>query len=189
MTPEEIDLRTAITQASSSNAQAPHNLDPPAKSFVINIQDLAKNFRPYSPPPPPVPLGALKEAAGDLSRAEKRPRPAERKSYKTTLTIYEDTHVDGRRTYETYSSPIVIEPTPPENEKEFLPWTHPRGQQFLGRMRERQMKYEDRIDERLGNNVWHLISVKRQRRLKMKKHKYKKLMKRTKNLRRRLDRL
>jgi hypothetical protein len=30
--------------------------------------------------------------------------------------------------------------------------------------------------------------VKRQRKLKMKKHKYKKLMKRTRNLRRRLDR-
>lgn len=33
-----------------------------------------------------------------------------------------------------------------------------------------------------------LISVKRQRKLKMKKHKYKKLMKRTRNLRRRLER-
>ena len=33
-----------------------------------------------------------------------------------------------------------------------------------------------------------LLSVKRQRKMKMKKHKYKKLMKRTRNLRRRLDR-
>jgi hypothetical protein len=33
------------------------------------------------------------------------------------------------------------------------------------------------------------ISVKRQRKLKMKKHKYKKLMKRTRLLRRKLDRL
>ena len=33
-----------------------------------------------------------------------------------------------------------------------------------------------------------LISVKRQRKLKMKKHKYKKLMKRTRLLRRKLDR-
>lgn len=38
-----------------------------------------------------------------------------------------------------------------------------------------------------GRRVW-AISVKRQRKLKMKKHKYKKLMKRTRNLRRRLDR-
>jgi len=34
-----------------------------------------------------------------------------------------------------------------------------------------------------------LISVKRQRKLKMKKHKYKKLMKRTRNLRRKLGKL
>lgn len=33
------------------------------------------------------------------------------------------------------------------------------------------------------------LSVKRQRKLKMKKHKYKKLMRRTRNLRRKLDRL
>ena len=136
-----------------------------------------------------MPLGALKEAAGDVAKAETRSRPPLRKSYKTTLTIYESTNADGQRSYETYSSPIVVEPTQPENEKEFLPWTHPRGQPFLGRMRERQIKYEDRIDERMGTDVWHLISVKRQRRLKMKKHKYKKLMKKTKNLRRRLDRL
>lgn len=36
--------------------------------------------------------------------------------------------------------------------------------------------------------IWRAISVKRQRKLKMKKHKYKKLMRKTRNLRRRLDR-
>lgn len=34
-----------------------------------------------------------------------------------------------------------------------------------------------------------LISVKRQRKIKMKKHKYKKLMRRTRNLRRKLGKL
>ena len=34
-----------------------------------------------------------------------------------------------------------------------------------------------------------LLSVKRQRKLKMKKHKYKKLMRKTRNLRRRMDKL
>jgi hypothetical protein len=38
-------------------------------------------------------------------------------------------------------------------------------------------------------NTMIALSVKRQRKLKMKKHKYKKLMKRTRNLRRRLDKL
>ena len=187
-TPKEIDLRTAVTQASSSNAQSTHDLDIPAKSFVVNLQDLARNFRPYSPPPPPAPMGALQEAAGKAPKAEKRSRPTERKSYKTTLTIYEDTHANGQRSYETHSSPLIVDISPSENEKH-LPSTHPRGQPFLGRMRERQIRYEDRIDDRFGHDVWQFISVKRQRRLKMKKHKYKKLMKRTKNLRRRLDRV
>ena len=72
----------------------------------------------------------------------------------------------------------------------------PRAQPFLGRMRERRMGFEDRMDERYSQDeeegkekeVMQAISVRRQRKLKMKKHKYKKLMKRTKNLRRRLDR-
>ncbi len=58
---------------------------------------------------------------------------------------------------------------------------------FGQRMRERRVGYAERLGERVGG--WMAISVKRQRKLKMKKHKYKKLMKRTKNLRRRLDRL
>lgn len=67
-------------------------------------------------------------------------------------------------------------------------------QPFLSRMQARQLGHADRLDARFGR--MHLqegeqgmqtISVKRQRKLKMKKHKYKKLMKRTKNLRRRLD--
>ena len=47
------------------------------------------------------------------------------------------------------------------------------------------MGYLERFREDME---WHAISVKRQRKLKMKKHKYKKLMKRTKNLRKKLDR-
>ena len=35
--------------------------------------------------------------------------------------------------------------------------------------------------------VYHAISVRRQRKLKMKKHKYKKLLKRTRNLRKKIE--
>ena len=69
-------------------------------------------------------------------------------------------------------------------------------QPFLSRMQARQLNHADRLDARFGRmrlqeeveeGGMQAISVKRQRKLKMKKHKYKKLMKRTKNLRRRLD--
>jgi hypothetical protein len=46
-----------------------------------------------------------------------------------------------------------------------------------------------RIGEPLGGLGMEAISVKRQRKLKMKKHKYKKLMRRTRNLRRKLGKL
>ena len=43
-------------------------------------------------------------------------------------------------------------------------------------------------DVRKERGKIHALSVKRQRKLKMKKHKYKKLMKRTRTLRRKLER-
>jgi hypothetical protein len=50
----------------------------------------------------------------------------------------------------------------------------------------RPVTFRDHVRRRRGGML--LISVKRQRKLKMKKHKYKKLMKRTRLLRRKLDR-
>ncbi|KAJ2892992.1 hypothetical protein MKZ38_009141 [Zalerion maritima] len=48
---------------------------------------------------------------------------------------------------------------------------------------------QDEEPQRRGRRRWDLISVKRLRKLKMKKKKYKKLMRRTRNERRKLDRL
>ena len=205
-TPEEFDLRTAVTQASSPNAEDTiQHLDIPARSLHINLQQLAKRFRPFMPPPPPVPLGAMQEAARQ-TRKEMKEQIPKQITWTSTLTVYESTHADGKKTFKTYATPIMKAPSvsslPPPNAREveviqgedpqeyqrrsvrYLP-PAPRAQPFLGRMRERQIRYEDRMDER---GVMQMISVKRQRKLKMKKHKYKKLMKRTKNLRRRLDR-
>lgn len=57
-------------------------------------------------------------------------------------------------------------------------------QPFLERMHVRQLEHLER-----NRDILQAISVRRQRKLKMKKHKYKKLMKRTRNLRKRQDRL
>ena len=48
---------------------------------------------------------------------------------------------------------------------------------------------ESRRRRRMNLIRWYLISVKRIRKLKMKKKKYKKIMKKTRNMRRKLDRL
>ena len=63
------------------------------------------------------------------------------------------------------------------------PFPAPR-QPFLERMRVRQEEWEESREE-AHRLIWRAISVKRQRRAKIKKHKYKKLMRRTRTLRRR----
>lgn len=186
---EDVDLRAAVTQASPSNADpAPHNLDLPAKTFHINLQELVKNFRPYMRPPPPIPMDStLPVEAPQKTYQHAEPQTESivtHKTYTTTLTIHENTYRNGHKSYKTHTTPIVEGPGSSTGEDLFIP-SAPRGQPFLGRMRDRQLQYMDRSSE---GDIWQAISVKRQRKLKMKKHKYKKLMKRTKNLRRRLDR-
>ncbi|KAI4198577.1 MAG: hypothetical protein LQ346_002730 [Caloplaca aetnensis] len=79
----------------------------------------------------------------------------------------------------SFPSPSTSSSSPPQ--RGFPP------QPFLERMRKRQQVWEDGMTEK-KRQIWQAISVKRQRKLKMKKHKYKKLMRKTRNLRRRLDR-
>lgn len=192
-TQEEVDLRAAVTQASPSNADpSSHHLDLPAKTLHINLQELVKNFRPYMKPPPPVPMdSSFPEEAAQKTSQQPEPQSESvvtQKTFTTTLTIHESTYDNGRKSYKTHTTPIVEGPgsSTREGEKEIYLPPAPRGQPFLGRMRERQLQYMDRL---VDGEIWQAISVKRQRKLKMKKHKYKKLMKRTKNLRRRLDRM
>ena len=190
LTQEQVDSRSAVTKASPSNAdQSPHHLDLPAKTIHINLQELVKNFRPYVRPPPPVPTdSALPEevAQGTSQLAELQSESVlSQKIFTTTLTIRENTYRSGRKSYKTHTTPIIEGPGSVEGYKGVYLPPVPRGQPFLGRMRERQIQYMERSG---GVEIWQAISVKRQRKLKMKKHKYKKLMKRTKNLRRRLDR-
>ena len=191
--------------------------------------------------------------------------PVRKRSFKTTFTLYENTYADGRRVYETQSTPLVVRTlhkpslskqrstalsvipsnvsATPNTPSESFSYPRIANQPFLTRMYARQLRSFDRFnnnkaivtrsnnfaphaelvpeiaelpstaetgeisddpptigqtfmgeesieDIEQGNPVtWQLISVKRQRKLKMKKHKYKKLLKRTKNIRRRLDRL
>ena len=192
MTPKEVHLRAAVTHASPSIAdQPPHHLDLPAKALHLNLQELAKNFRPYMRPPPPIPMDSVSPEE-DLQKtslmAEAQPESVvSQKTFTTTLTIHEDTYRSGHKSYKTHTTPIIEGSgslAEGVGKGMYLP-PAPRGQPFLGRMRERQIRYMDRSGD---SEIWQAISVRRQRKLKMKKHKYKKLMKKTKNLRRRLER-
>ena len=159
---------------------------------MINLQELAKNFRPFVPPPPPAPLAALKEAAAKSAR--ERERQTKTSAWSSKVTIYVSVNPDGHNSYKTFVTPLVRVPVHQETQsiqksqtsnQQTLPQ---RSQSFLSRMLERQIIYEDRQDQKYGfrTPVMHTVSVRRQRKLKMKKHKYKKLLQRTRNLRKRL---
>ena len=182
------DLHSVVTQASASNADTGtvRHLDGHQSHDVhINIQELAKNFRPFVAPPAPVPMDSSQESTTKIQRALPKRRRTTQKSYSTTLTILESTYPNGRKTYEAQTSPIREEPI--EENISAIDMPPASRQPFLNRMRERQRRLEEWRDNGPASGLWRAISIKRQRKLKMKKHKYKKLMKRTRNLRRRLD--
>lgn len=182
----------------------------------LDITDLSKSFRHFVPPPPPVPFADAPSKPTSSSSSKRRSIPVKERTYSTTLTITEHTLPSGEKTYQASVSPVVrSSPTRPQktrtsrysssqsltpNEVTMIDITpplssfpsppSPRGcpqQPFLERMKKRQQVWEGGLTGK-KREMWRAISVKRQRKLKMKKHKYKKLMRKTRNLRRRLDR-
>ena len=136
-----------------------------------------------------------------------------RRAYSTVLTILESTHPNGSKTFTAQASRIVSrdlgkahsDPDHPSVSSSSSSSSSPPALTFLQRRRlgqSRQLVHghhhhqdDQFLSQRQGrgeggslDQIWWGLSVKRQRKLKMKKHKYKKLMRRTRNLRRRLDR-
>jgi len=165
---ETDDVRAAITAESYRKAEIEH-LDNSPEDAGMYV--LSNRYHPFSPPPAPVPMNTEGSLAAGVEAAESL--EPQHRTYTAVLTIEESTDANGEVTYMAHSSPLVVEdpvPTPTR---------------FLERMQERNERY--RINHPEESDML-AISVKRQRKLKMKKHKYKKLMRRTRNLRRKLDR-
>ncbi|KAE8377254.1 hypothetical protein BDV26DRAFT_217044 [Aspergillus bertholletiae] len=139
----------------------------------VSVEELTKRLRPFHPPPPPVPLDEAKDAGA----VESENFSLRETSYSTVLTIHESTHADGRKTYEAHTGPFVRTPDMDapgagENEAVIDVPSQP-GTTYIERLR--------------NNRTMQAISTKRRRKLKMKKHKYKKLLRKTRTLRRKLD--
>lgn len=191
---EDIDLRAAVTQASATNAESDvtHLDGVPVQDLRSSIQDFAKNLRPFNPPPPPVPMDSAFEAQDQASRAvESEQSTPKDQSYSTVLTIRESNHADGTKTYKAYTTPFVrvedLEAPAASQEQDGASRSISEPPtRFLHRMGIRQLRWEDFRDRRRAERM-QAISVKRQRKLKMKKHKYRKLMRKTRHLRRKLD--
>lgn len=141
----------------------------------MSVEEYTRRLRPFQPPPAPVPMDAAAIEAAESIDAE---TDSEYQTYSTVLTIREARGADGRKTYEAHTGPFVRseEMEDPSTARDEITIDAPGDSTGLTYM------------ERLRNNrTMHAISVKRRRVAKMKKHKFKKLLKRTRTLRRKLD--
>ncbi|ODH47241.1 hypothetical protein GX48_06643 [Paracoccidioides brasiliensis] len=185
------NTRSAISQGSAKHAKS--NQLSGVDELPIEDMLISKKLRPFEPPPPPVPMDSFGEqdipSEDELSESELQEGVREQ-SYSTVLTITESTHTDGRKTYEAHSSPLVSidnKDAPSSSVYEGEKVIQDQGGSFSISEPEPVYRRQHRILPAIGRRIYHAISVKRQRKLKMKKHKHKKLMRRTRMLRRKLD--
>ncbi|KAI5462132.1 hypothetical protein BGZ63DRAFT_355372 [Mariannaea sp. PMI_226] len=146
------------------------NPDGSESSIYLQIDTMSGEFLPFRPPPLPQTQAAAGEATNAVAEAEPVEDVPQHRVYKALFTIEESTDPDGQIRIMAHS-PRILQDVQPRS--------------FLERLALRQLKFDEANQ---GRRDMHAISVKRQRKLKMKKKKYKKLMKRTRNLRRKLDR-
>jgi hypothetical protein len=140
------------------------NPDGTESSIYLQVDTMSGDFLPFRPPPLPE-IQQNAEVDGLTAEAEAL-EESHHRVYKAMFTIEEP---DGQIRIIAHS-PRIIQNGQPRS--------------FLERLALRQLRF----DQTRGNRDLYAISVKRQRKLKMKKKKYKKLMKKTRNLRRKLDR-
>ncbi|KAG6007975.1 hypothetical protein E4U21_005209 [Claviceps maximensis] len=152
------------------------NVDGTESSIYFEVDTMSGDFLPFCPPPLPVAdsatpttAAAAVDARALTAEAEALESTPRHRVYRAMFTIEESTEPDGQIRIVAHSPRILHDEQP---------------RSFLERMAKRQVQ----ADAARGRGDMHAISVKRQRKLRMKKKKYKKLMKRTRNLRRKLDR-
>lgn len=169
-----------------AEAEVQHLDGPPQAS----MDQLMSRFVPFRPPPAPVPFDQATESEttspGLVEDTLMAATAGKQRAWSTAVVVTETTDASGKRTYSATTAPMVEISVPPTENRQEVDEIEIR-QPFLERMRQRQNAH-NRSRDNLRRPDMLAISVKRQRKLKMKKHKYKKLMKRTRLLRRKLDR-
>lgn len=135
-----------------------------------SVEEMTKRLRPFNPPPPPTPFVAAPEP-----QAQEQPQGTS--SYSTVLTIEESTLSDGRKTYQAHTTPFVqarnMEAPSADQEGAVIDAPNKSHTTYIERLR--------------NKGTMQTLSTRRRRVRKMKNHKFKKLLRRTRTLRRKLD--
>lgn len=161
------------------------NADGREASVTVQVNNMSGQFLPFRPPPLPQPESAKSSTSAGAAAAEEHSmdevtqQDAQTRVYKAVFTIEETTDGNGEVKIVAHS-PELIEQEELELESGDGPSSGsaaPRGPRtFLERMALRQLRYNEAQPSQRRTML--AISVKRQRKLKMKKKKYKKLTKR-----------
>lgn len=189
-------------QPSQTNMRVPSGVQ-------LMIQEVARRFRPYNTPPAPVPMSDVEidareaeSAAAEMAeemQAEALEKQIEAQDQEkkpsdtpqVVLTLQQDGDLQSRKFFTHQAPKIRIED--PENiqsvQRRLEEFEKAQNAEDAPSLYRRQRNYPAQRERQWRRQKIYAISVKRQRRLKMKKHKYKKLMKKTRNLRRRMDKL
>ncbi|KAI2614875.1 hypothetical protein GGR54DRAFT_632521 [Hypoxylon sp. NC1633] len=143
--------------------------DGTVESVYVQLNAMSGQFLPFRPPPLPQPESDAVDAVVENEASEE----PHHRVYKAMFTLEETTDENGQIRILAHSPQLVEEA--------------PVSRTFLGRMALRQLRWREELRGQRPDML--AISVRRQKKLKMKKKKYKKLMKRTRNIRRKLDRV
>ncbi|KAI1119142.1 hypothetical protein F5Y14DRAFT_122890 [Nemania sp. NC0429] len=193
----------SITTQQDTDASAPHDANGDAvrqinlkhsdgseSSVYVQLDQMSGQFLPFRPPPIPQPLSSSQVEASAESEStemaaseEEAPVQQEPRTriYKAMFTLEETIDENGQTRIVAHTPQLINEDAVETGFDDSNP-----SRSFLERMALREMKREQVRGQAHGMLA---ISVKRQRKLKMKKKKYKKLMRRTRNERRKLDRI
>lgn len=151
-------------------------------TVTVQVNAMSGQFLPFRPPPLPQPQTATSTDDVEATAAQEDQQPQTR-VYKAVFTIEETTDSRGEVNIVAHSPELI------EDGGSGAGGGAAEPRSFLERMALRQLRYEDARSQRDRMDSGMLaISVKRQRKLKMKKKKYKKLTKKLRHERRKLDR-
>ena len=214
--PRRTDITTALTrhhnhQATPSDPSQTQHLDGQPqinirtpKGVQLMIQEVARHFRPYNTPPAPVAMSdadfeareadaaaaevAEEQQAQDLERqveSQDRERPRIKRR-QILFSVHENTDLRSRKFF-TGKAPLLRIKDPRTHRDIRIRLPEAGAPSPVGRVQRGGYSGQKEREMKIHRPSFYAISVKRQRRLKIKKHKYKKLMRKTRNLRRRQD--
>ncbi|POS73882.1 hypothetical protein DHEL01_v207725 [Diaporthe helianthi] len=199
-----LSVDSDVNNHGPESESAPRSFGVSAEAAVsVQVNSMTGSFLPFRPPPLPQPhsttgsgTSAGRHAAG-LATVIEEDQQTQTRVYRAVFTIEESTDAHGDVKILAHSPALLME-DPPQQQKQPKQQEEgpgrapaaPKPMTFLERMALRQVRHaESRYQQQhwRSNNML-AISVKRQRKLKMKKKKYKKLQKRLRHEKRKLDR-